>query len=574
MHPTSRSFLFLDERRLSPAEKPLLVQLNWLKDDREGRFLLKRDSERRIGFAAAAAAAAAEIQSNGGGDDVERPIVKRRVSSKKERKDSKKNKVGGTPATATKTNRPSSVDDTAIGLITSETAAAATATTATEGGGGSAAGTLYEQVPETSLTRSLSNPEAVMRRRREQKFEKKLESFKSKAGSGGLLRIYAESIKPDGPYKTLLLSVKDRVTFIIKESLNKFGLGRENVADYCLVMSSMSTVGAKTTWHGGIERVLEDRECPLQIKQEWSSTKYAEPTFHLRKRPFVPRTPVAASPSKKTTTTMTMTVNGGGAGSSPFSQTSVNESHLPVVSDVPYLIEVTPEGHMTPDAIKFKLQSNNVTQVGSERARTATGAPVLNLSQMLLPFNDIQPRHCKLANMSGVVTLTPLSPQAQTFVGGERIHETTLLQNRSVIVFGKSHAFMYIDPRQGRLISATSNPRPVNGDVQFPPERTASDRTASSSQGDAAESTTTSSSSRPASDQAAATAITRFGSLNQREPMRTPVKATAAAATTSSPTMKLNFKSPPPLSSDGRGSGGLALRTSWSADISGEKVRD
>jgi afadin len=31
-----------DERQLAPDEKPLLVQLNWHKDDREGRFLLRR----------------------------------------------------------------------------------------------------------------------------------------------------------------------------------------------------------------------------------------------------------------------------------------------------------------------------------------------------------------------------------------------------------------------------------------------------------------------------------------------------------------------------------------------------
>lgn len=30
-----------EERRLNPDEKPLLVQLNWHIDDREGRFLLK-----------------------------------------------------------------------------------------------------------------------------------------------------------------------------------------------------------------------------------------------------------------------------------------------------------------------------------------------------------------------------------------------------------------------------------------------------------------------------------------------------------------------------------------------------
>jgi afadin len=33
------------ERKLNPEEKPLLVQLNWHKDDREGRFLLRRIDE-------------------------------------------------------------------------------------------------------------------------------------------------------------------------------------------------------------------------------------------------------------------------------------------------------------------------------------------------------------------------------------------------------------------------------------------------------------------------------------------------------------------------------------------------
>ena len=35
-----------DERKLSELECPLLVQLNWGKDDREGRFLLKRESDK------------------------------------------------------------------------------------------------------------------------------------------------------------------------------------------------------------------------------------------------------------------------------------------------------------------------------------------------------------------------------------------------------------------------------------------------------------------------------------------------------------------------------------------------
>jgi len=38
--------LYPEERKLSELECPLLVQLNWGKDDREGRFLLKREIDK------------------------------------------------------------------------------------------------------------------------------------------------------------------------------------------------------------------------------------------------------------------------------------------------------------------------------------------------------------------------------------------------------------------------------------------------------------------------------------------------------------------------------------------------
>lgn len=34
-----------EERRLDIDEKPLVVQLNWNKDDREGRFVLKNEND-------------------------------------------------------------------------------------------------------------------------------------------------------------------------------------------------------------------------------------------------------------------------------------------------------------------------------------------------------------------------------------------------------------------------------------------------------------------------------------------------------------------------------------------------
>lgn len=47
-----------------------------------------------------------------------------------------------------------------------------------------AAEKLYSDMPETKFTRSISNPDAVMRRRRQQKVEKKLQQCRDKHGQG------------------------------------------------------------------------------------------------------------------------------------------------------------------------------------------------------------------------------------------------------------------------------------------------------------------------------------------------------------------------------------------------------
>ena len=51
---------------------------------------------------------------------------------------------------------------------------------------------------------------------------------------GGTLKIYGETIRPDVPYKTLLLSTADTVSYVIKETMEKYGLEKEDPDDYCL----------------------------------------------------------------------------------------------------------------------------------------------------------------------------------------------------------------------------------------------------------------------------------------------------------------------------------------------------
>jgi len=41
---------------------------------------------------------------------------------------------------------------------------------------------VYKDMPETSFTRTISNPEVVMKRRRQQKLEKRMQEFRSSDG--------------------------------------------------------------------------------------------------------------------------------------------------------------------------------------------------------------------------------------------------------------------------------------------------------------------------------------------------------------------------------------------------------
>ena len=121
---------------------------------------------------------------------------------------------------------------------------------------------LTAEVPDNSFTRSISNPEAVMRRRRQQKLEKKLLEFSHEDGrdSGGTLKVYGAGLCPDVPYKTLLLSVNDPAALIVEEMLEKYGLDRKDASGYCLVQVTRDASGG-----GSSERCLDDLECPLAI---------------------------------------------------------------------------------------------------------------------------------------------------------------------------------------------------------------------------------------------------------------------------------------------------------------------
>ena len=48
--------------------------------------------------------------------------------------------------------------------------------------------------------------------------------------------------------------------------------------------------------------------------------------------------------------------------------------------------------------------------------------------------------------MEGIVTATPASQDADSYVNNQRIYETTVLQHGALLRFGKRHMFRFYDP--------------------------------------------------------------------------------------------------------------------------------
>ncbi|KAM5163940.1 afadin isoform 2-T2 [Mantella aurantiaca] len=390
-----------EERRLDVDEKPLVVQLNWNKDDREGRFVLKNEND---------ILPLKKAQTNGPEKQEKEGVIQnfKRTLSKKEKKEKKRREKEAIKLATDREDGLQQHEDIENSRLAAE---------------------VYKDMPETSFTRTISNPEVVMKRRRQQKLEKRMQEFRSSDGrpdSGGTLRIYADSLKPNIPYKTFLLSTNDTADFAVIEALEKYGMEKENPRDFCIARV-MLPPGGQHSDKGLKETILDDDECPLQTFRDWPSDK-GELVFQLKRRPpdyFSKKNrKLEGKPSKGKERT-----DAYGYSLSP--------------DKLPYLVELSPDGSDSRDKPKLYRLQLSVTEVGTEKFDE-------NSIQLFGP--GIQPHHCDLTNMDGVVTVTPRSIDADTFVDDQRITETTMLHSGVKVQFGSSHVFKFVDPNHDQLL--------------------------------------------------------------------------------------------------------------------------
>ncbi|GLG95429.1 Putative actin filament-binding protein afadin [Gryllus bimaculatus] len=373
-------------------------------DDREGRFLLRRIDDKTNESFLCPQVPAVGFQE--GGSSFRRKLSKR--EKKQLKKQEKMNKL--------KSNAANNENE------------------------GGVAEKLYTELPETSFTRSISNPEAVMRRRRQQKLERKLQQFRSKDGgpdTGGTLKIYGESLCRDVPYKTLLLSVRDTAAQVVREMLAKYGMEREaDPHNFCLVQvntAALPDTGESKEYHGGTnnrEYILDDDECPLAILMNHPSSR-GSIMFHVRRRP------ADYHPRKRKKKPLQKWNKGSDL---------VDYRYEEGYDRLPFFLELNPDGSdIVSSTPKRHRLHPNVTEVGSERPMNASQHGHQTQSLQLFGPN-VHPRHCVIAHTEGIVTVTPCSRDAETYVNGQRIYETTILQHGAVVKFGRIHNFRFLDP--------------------------------------------------------------------------------------------------------------------------------
>ena len=398
-----------ESRKLGKEEKPLVVQLSWLKDDREGRFLLKSDSEALV-------TTNVFNTENDPGQSFKRRLSKR--EKKELKKEAKKAKILG-PSSPTKTH-----DDSAI------------------------AQTLYNELPETSFTRSISNPEIVMKMRRQRKLERKLQEFQSSEGvadSGGTLKIFADTLKPEIPYKTLLVSMRDPTTHIVKEALEKYQMEKENPEEYCLVMVNIPPEGSNGTNPLGKERIVHDEDNPLAIAATWPKDQ-GHVVFHLRRRADLPE---SKDRRQKRRSKSPSRVPKDKAPEIAIGERLANSfpEHL-----LPYLKELSSDGRELDYKGNVYRLPMEVTEVGSEKSMSSGGRYL----ELFAPH--ILPRHCVITNMDCIVSITPTTGDAEVYVDGKRIYESTRLKHGSTVKFGRLHTFRFGDPAYEESTTLPASP--------------------------------------------------------------------------------------------------------------------
>ena len=377
-------------------EHPLLVQLDWARGDREGRFLLRLESDSGRSLTKA-----------------EKKAIKKENKRFSKRKKSRKDKEREKEKEKEKEKAREKVreENTDCGELVSGEAS----------GRSKIASCLYNDMPESKFTRSISvkNKENQLYRTANDKRRHSLPGGEE-LPSDATMRVYADFIAPDVPCKSLLISRSDTAGQVVKSALDKYCI-REDPSEFCLFQVTMPP-----SFHLGseprlnieyAERVLGDQEYPLHIHSEWISqnpSTGASIQFQLRRKGSFNRKQRGETQSR--------------------SRSPEDDPTLPA------LVEIFQGAQSPPQSPRRFLLSREQTEIGSNVAI------LYSKSYICMTAGGIKPRHCVISSVNSSYMISPLDKTAVIYVDNKLVKAPMDLPHNAELRLGEKEVFRFFTP--------------------------------------------------------------------------------------------------------------------------------
>ena len=199
------------------SEKPLLVQLKWVLENKDGRFLLRNES------------------------------VPLQFQSTKLTKAQRKALLDNVKKEQREKKRLPRDDEPAYNGGNAETTR------------GAIARSLYQIYPPSRFTRSITNPDLVKRWRGEDKRVK--DGLTSPIPAEESVQVYADALIDDTPCKSIPVTMATTAAEVVLAAVDQYNLSEEP-EQYCLVQVPYGSS------HAGLEKILRDTDHPLVLQHD------------------------------------------------------------------------------------------------------------------------------------------------------------------------------------------------------------------------------------------------------------------------------------------------------------------
>ncbi|KAF5406078.1 Ras association domain protein [Paragonimus heterotremus] len=232
----------LVERRLGANEAPLLVQLNWAFEDREVRFILRDESK---------------------------PMSAVRQQKALERQPG--SLQNGNLKHKSNTNLAENADERSDGRGFARRWSSGSRKKKRHKHGTDGSLEQEDVVPDSTFTRTLSNPDEVLRRRRQQRIQNRMQQGPGMLGDEGTntVKIYGDCLNQEIPYITLNLTFDDTAAKVVHWTLDKYGLSQRLAPqDFCLVQVNIPPRGERLPMDMERELTLHDQDSLLGIRAQ------------------------------------------------------------------------------------------------------------------------------------------------------------------------------------------------------------------------------------------------------------------------------------------------------------------